>query len=126
MQALEPADFVVEAINEDESSKKAAFLLLDQVPMDCSCGVGKLSLMHAFMCIHQRDVAVALNIVASAMLLVMQIVKPEAILASNTSSISITRIAAVTKRSSQVVKHNPLLQWYALHCHSTTHAHDFY
>ncbi|BDA42293.1 3-hydroxybutyryl-CoA dehydrogenase [Coccomyxa sp. Obi] len=61
LQALEPADFVVEAINEDESSKKAAFLLLDQI------------------------------------------VKPEAILASNTSSISITRIAAVTKRSSQVV-----------------------
>lgn len=31
VQALQPADFVVEAINEDESSKKAAFLLLDQV-----------------------------------------------------------------------------------------------
>ncbi|EIE20770.1 hypothetical protein COCSUDRAFT_37630 [Coccomyxa subellipsoidea C-169] len=61
LQALEPADFVIEAINEDESSKKAAFLLLDQI------------------------------------------VKPEAILASNTSSISITRIAAVTKRNSQVV-----------------------
>ncbi len=34
----------------------------------------------------------------------VQIVKPEAILASNTSSISITRIAAVTKRNSQVVR----------------------
>ena len=55
------------------------------------------------------------------MLLVMQIVKPEAILASNTSSISITRIAAVTKRSSQVVQHSPLLQWGALHCHRTVH-----
>ena len=37
MQVLGQADFVIEAINEDESSKKAAFLLLDKAGCQFSC-----------------------------------------------------------------------------------------
>ncbi|CAL5222996.1 g5441 [Coccomyxa viridis] len=61
MQVLGQADFVIEAINEDETSKKAAFLLLDRI------------------------------------------VRPEAMMASNTSSISITRIAAVTRQPHRII-----------------------
>ena len=37
MQVLGQADFVVEAINECETSKKAAFLLLDRVSLRILC-----------------------------------------------------------------------------------------
>ncbi len=35
LQVLGQADFVIEAINEDETSKKAAFLLLDRASSPC-------------------------------------------------------------------------------------------
>jgi 3-hydroxybutyryl-CoA dehydrogenase len=59
--ALAPADFIVEAVNEDETLKKQLFRQFDEI-----C-------------------------------------RPEVILATNTSSIPITRIAAVTKRPTQVI-----------------------
>ncbi|KAK9835146.1 hypothetical protein WJX81_001076 [Elliptochloris bilobata] len=61
LDALSGAEYVVEAVPEDEDLKKSIFRQLDQV------------------------------------------VKPDGILASNTSSISITRIAAATQRPEQVV-----------------------
>ena len=59
--ALAPSDFIVEAVNEDETLKKQLFRQFDEI-----C-------------------------------------RPEVILASNTSSIPITRIAAVTRRPTQVI-----------------------
>eukprot|EP00250_Pteridium_aquilinum_P006891 c16717_g2_i1 orf=88-942(+) len=61
LEDLEPVDFVVEAVAEDESLKRRIFTQLDKI------------------------------------------VKPSAILASNTSSISITRLSTSTGRPSQVI-----------------------
>ncbi|MCO5579215.1 hypothetical protein L7F22_033069 [Adiantum nelumboides] len=61
LEHLEPVDFVVEAVAEDESLKRRIFAQLDKI------------------------------------------VKPSAVLASNTSSISITRLANETKRPNQVI-----------------------
>jgi len=61
IKALEPAEFVIEAVTESENVKKAIFQSLDQITI------------------------------------------PDAILASNTSSISITRIANATSRPEKVV-----------------------
>ena len=59
MEELNSADFVIEAVSENEDLKKKIFTQLDKI------------------------------------------VKPSAILASNTSSISITRLSSVTSRPSQ-------------------------
>ncbi|KAH7279217.1 hypothetical protein KP509_37G010800 [Ceratopteris richardii] len=61
LEDFQPADFVVEAVAEEESLKKRIFSQMDKI------------------------------------------VKPSAILASNTSSISITRLANSTKRPTQVI-----------------------
>ncbi|KAI5067953.1 hypothetical protein GOP47_0016298 [Adiantum capillus-veneris] len=61
LEHLEPVDFVVEAVAEDESLKRRIFAQLDKI------------------------------------------VKPSAVLASNTSSISITRLANSTGRPNQVI-----------------------
>ena len=59
MEELNPADFVIEAVSENEDLKRRIFTQLDKI------------------------------------------VKPSAILASNTSSISITRLSSATLRPNQ-------------------------
>ena len=107
LQALGNADFVVEAINEDEALKKGTFRLLDQV-RHCSLYQGCSAPFWIF-AVQGSTCSVGAAGSARLACVLLQIVKPAGILASNTSSISITRIAAVTQRSDQVVRQ---LSWY--------------
>ena len=54
MQTLGQADFVIEAINECETSKKAAFLLLDKAgfplpaqTLRCACQLNSVRFLHS-------------------------------------------------------------------------------
>ena len=98
LQELSQADFVVEAVSENEALKKSIFTQLGKV---CSLAVFfKLYDLSRYAKSHQHNNYTCFYI---------QITRPDAILASNTSSISITRIAAVTPQPHQVVRHASFL-----------------
>lgn len=96
-QELEQADFIIEAVSESERLKKSIFEQLGKVsvpdfPLECWTDI---------------DVGCRPGNIVSLTPSYPQTSRPDAILASNTSSISITRIAAATARPQQVVRHSP-------------------
>ena len=85
-KALEKSEFVVEAVTENELLKRNIFTQLSKVSR-----LQGLALTFCYdTCTKWKPI--------------LQITAPETILASNTSSISITRLAAVTAHPQRVVR----------------------